>query len=279
MPGGRTGLVVVAVVAVALAACSGGGSDDTSASSRTTMTTAPSRTATVVGETVVSSAYRQGVAKTADGWIFSLNNALFRTDDALTEQATLTNAIPAAYARRGFNHIGDIDVVGDVIFAPFEQPDYQRGVQVTARYDARTLAFIDARDVPQHQNSFVTVDPRTGIAYSMDEFGGKALVRYDTRHGWKRLPPLRMSQFVDKVQGGDAVGDAVWLSTDDKIDGVYRVDLHTGAVQSLGSIGHVDGEGEGIDATPLPRGDLHVLSADVALVPMRLIDLRVQPSR
>src|SRR5262249_12797170 len=112
MPGGRTGLVIGAVLAVALAACSGSGSDGTSASSRTTPPTPPPRTATVVGETVVSSAYRQGVAKTADGWIFSLNNALFRTDDALNEKATLTNAIPAAYAQRGFNHIGDIDVVG-----------------------------------------------------------------------------------------------------------------------------------------------------------------------
>lgn len=272
-------MVGVVVLAALVGACSGGGGDGTTASSRTTTTAPPARTASVVGETVVSSAYRQGVAKTTDGWIFSLNNALFRTDDALNEQATRTDAIPAAYAQRGFNHIGDIDVVGDVVYAPFEQPDYKRGFQATARYDARTLAFIDARDLPQHQNSFVTVDPRSGIAYTMDQFGGKALLRYDTRHGWKRLAPLRMSRFVDKVQGGDVVGNAVWLSTDDTTDGVYRVDLHTGAVQSLGSIGHVDGEGEGIDATPLPRGDLHVLSVDVAAVPVRLIDLRVLPSR
>ena len=89
------------------------------------------------------------------------------------------------------------------------------------------------------------------------------------------LPPIAMSMPVDKVQGGDIVGDVIWLSTDDATDGVYRVDVETGAVQSLGSIGHADGEGEGIDATPLPSGDLHVLSADVAVVPMRLIDLQV----
>src|SRR5690348_5573185 len=89
MAGGRVGMVSVAVLAALLAACSGGGSD-TTASSRTTTTTPPARTATVVGETVVSNAYRQGVAKTADGWIFSLNNALFRTDDAFNEKATKT---------------------------------------------------------------------------------------------------------------------------------------------------------------------------------------------
>jgi hypothetical protein len=219
------------------------------------------------------------VARVDDGWIFSLNTALFRTDDAFTETVKNAAAIPPALAQRGFNHIGDIDVVDDVVYVPYEQPDYSRGTQAMGRYDAKTLAFIDARDVPQHQNSFVTVDPRTGIAYTMDQFGGKALLRYDTRHDWRPLPPLRMSRKVDKVQGGDVVGGAVWLSTDDATDGVYRVDLRTGAVQSLGSIGHVDGEGEGIDATPLPRGDLHVLSADVAVVPMRLIDLRLVPSR
>ena len=32
---------------------------------------------------------------------------------------------------------------------------------------------------------------------------------------------------------------------------------------------------EGIDATPTPQGDLHVLSIDVKLTPVRLIELRV----
>ena len=109
----------------------------------------------------------------------------------------------------------------------------------------------------------------------MDEFGGHALLRYDVRHDWRPLAPLPMSMTVDRVQGADLSRGAAWLSTDDTIDGVYRVDLRTGAVQPLGSIGHVDGEGEGIDATPTSNGDLHVLSADVNVVPMRLIDLKV----
>jgi hypothetical protein len=168
-------------------------------------------------------------------------------------------------------------VAGDVLYVPFEQPDYELGTQVMARYDAKTLQFQDAVDVAQQHNSFVTVDPDTGIAYSMAEFGGQALLRYDTRHQWRPLAPLAMSVNVDKVQGGDVRAGAVWLSTDDATDGVYRVDLRTGKVTSLGSIGRIDGEGEGIDATPLPRGDLHVLTADVAIVPMRLVDLRLEP--
>ena len=195
--------------------------------------------------------------------MFSLNDALFRTDDALTETIVVTPAVPPPYAARGFDHIGDIDVVDGVVYASLEQPDYELGTQAMAFYDAATLTFMDGVDVAQHHNSFVTVDPDSGIAYSMDMFGGQALLRYDTRDDWRVLAPIAMSTYVDKVQGGDVVGDAVWLSTDDETDGVYRVDLQTGAVQSLGSIGHADGEGEGIDATSLPSGDLHVLSADV----------------
>jgi hypothetical protein len=266
------------VLVLASSGCTSGDDKGATATTRrsTTTTTVPADlSARVVGETIVSGAYRQGVARVDDGWVFSSNNALFRNDDQFVETLAVGPAIPPAPAARGFNHIGDVDVVGDIVYAPFEQPDYSLGTQAMARYDATTLAFMDAVDVKQHHNSFVTVDPDTGIAYSMDEFGGQALLRYDTRRDWKRLAPLAMSTNVDRVQGGDVFNGAVWLSTDDATDGVYRVDLRTGRVISLGSIGRVDGEGEGIDATPLPSGDLHVLSADVAIVPVRLIDLRL----
>jgi hypothetical protein len=271
--------IILSAIAIVGAACSGGGDGDTPGATRRSSTTAVplDLAATVVRETVVSGAYRQGVARSEDGWIFSANDALFRTDDAFVEIAAVGPAIPSAYAGRGFDHIGDVDVVGDVIYAPLEQPEYSRGTQAMARYDATSLAFKDAVDVAQQHNAWVTVNSRSGIAYSMDEFGGQALLRYDTRKGWKRLSPLAMSRNVDRVQGGDVFDGAVWLSTDDATDGVYRVDLRTGQVQALGSIGRADGEGEGIDATPQPSGDLHVLTADVAIVPVRLVDLRVAP--
>jgi hypothetical protein len=272
----------LACAAVLLASCSSASTDDaqstTTRPEATTTTAAPTYRADVVHETEVSPGYRQGVAKIDGGWIFSLNDALFRTDDDFTELQVASPAIPPEYASRGFDHVGDIDVVDGTVYVPLEQPDYTIGTQVMARYRVDTLAFEGGVDVAQHHNSFVTVDADTGIAYSMDMFGGQALLRYDTRDEWRVLPPIAMSMAVDKVQGGDIVGDAIWLSTDDATDGVYRVDVETGAVQSLGSIGHADGEGEGIDATPLPSGELHVLSADVAVVPMRLIDLHVTDS-
>jgi hypothetical protein len=282
-PGTRRGAGGLAIVLVAglLTACSSSSSKGkATATTRpvTTTTVVPAYTARVASERIVDPAYRQGVAKTPTGWIFSVNNGLYSTDDNFVQTKAVSPEIPAQWAAQGFNHIGDIDVENGVLYAPLEQPDYTKGYQAMLTFDPVTLAYKTGLRVPQHQNSFVTVDPATHIAYTMDQFGGKALLRYDVAHGWQPLAPLAMSLFVDKVQGADLHDGAAWLSTDDARDEVYRVDLATGAVQLLGSIGHVDGEGEGIDATPTAAGDLHVLSVDVKIVPVRQIELKVTAS-
>ena len=227
----------------------------------------------------MSPIYTQGLARVANGWIFSGTRWLARTDDSLRQTSINEHAIPPAWMAQGYDHIGDIDVVGNILYAPYEQPDYALGHQATATYDATTLRFISAVVLKQHQNSFVTVDPATMTAYSMDEFGGAALLRYDVKHAWAPLPPLKMSRFVDRVQGADVADGAVWLSTDDAMKGLYRVDLATGHVDALGSQGYLTGEGEGIDATALPSGLLHALIVAPGLVPIYLHDYRVGPKR
>ena len=159
--------------------------------------------------------YNQGIARGKGGWVLSGTLVLAHVDEKLQDIKRVNDPIPPDWAARGFNHVGDIDVAGRYVYAPYEQPDYERGEQAIARYDAKTLAFVDAVTVPQHEASFVTIDPKKMIAYSMDRFGGDALLRYDLRKGWKQLKPLRMSHFVDRVQGADVDGGAVWLSTDD----------------------------------------------------------------
>jgi hypothetical protein len=222
--------------------------------------------------------YNQGIAHLRDGWILSGTRVLARVDDSFQDLVRTDDAIPPDWAGRGFDHIGDVDVAGRYVYAPYEQPDYERGEQAIARYDARTLVFVDAVTVPQHEASFITVDPKTMIAYSMDRFGGDALLRYDVRKGWKPLAPVRMSRFVDRVQGGDVVDGAVWLSTDDDANMLYRVALPRGRVEALGNAGHVDGEGEGIDATKLASGRLHVLTVDAMITPVWMGNLKVTTS-
>jgi hypothetical protein len=227
-------------------------------------------TATLASEQKLRLFTNQGIARVSGGWILSANNTLARVDDKLRTKLLKQLAIPTAWRVKGYGHIGDIDVVGNVVYAPLEEPDFTRGTQATARFDAKTLRFIDAVELGQHENSFVTVDPATMIAYSMDNFGGDALLRYDVRAGWKPLAPLAMSHFVDKVQGADVAAGAIWLSTSDSANELFRVDLLTGRVDDLGSAGHIGGEGEGIDATKLRSGRLHALTIDVAAAPVWL---------
>ena len=227
-----------------------------------------SSSATRTSEQEGPDGYQQGVARTADGWIFTGTTVMARTNEQLKTEKQNTQPIPLDWKRKGFNHVGDPDVAGKYLYAPLEQPQYERGDQAMARYDAKSLKLVDVVPVPQHEASFVTVDPKTMIAYSMDRFGGDALLRYDLRKHWAALPPLPMSRFVDKVQGADVADGAVWLSTSDDTNELFRVDLKTGQVDDLGSAGHLGGEGEGIDATQLKSGLLHVLTVDPSRNPV-----------
>ena len=229
----------------------------------TTATTRPlAYTATITGEHDISGAYRQGVARHGDAWIFTTNDGIYRTDEAFTRTSQAEPAIPAALGAQTYDHIGDGDVEGDVLWVPVEKADKDQGEQVLARYDAASLAFRDSFVVPQHHASFVAVGS-DGTIYSTDEFSDSAIQRYRLAGAsLERLTPLPMDRTVERIQGGDVADDALWLSTDDASNGVFRVDLQTGAVQEVGSLGHVDGEGEGIDAK---------------LVPVRLVDLAVAP--
>ena len=222
-------------------------------------------------------AFNQGIARVEGGWILSGTNSplpgtdmIERVDDRLNVVTVLPLAIPADLRTKGYDHVGDIDVVGDVIYAPFEQPNYDLVHQVTARYDATTLAFIDSVELAQHENSFVTVDETTMTAFSMDHFDGDTLQRYDVNAGWAALPPLQLTMTLHHTQGADIADGAVWIATSDDHNGVYRVDITTGVTTSVGSLGHQGAEGEGIDATVLASGAFHALVNDVSAATVHL---------
>ncbi len=224
--------------------------------------------------------YDQGLARTPDGWVVSGRDVLASIDDRLVTTRRVDAAIPSAWTKRGFDHIGDVDVAGTTLYVPFEQPDYSKGQQAMARYDANTLRFRDATIVAQHENSFVAVDGASGIAYSMDRSGGDALLRYDIRAGWRRLASLRLDRTLDRVQGAAVARDAIWLVADDAHHGLYRVDINTGAVSDLGSAPPAAGEAEGIDAASIPSGNLHatVVNADHARVSLDHLRTNGEPS-
>lgn len=237
-------------------------------------------TATVASDQRLAPVYAQGLARFDSTWVVSGTDALARVSDAGVSELRVDVAIPPAWAQQGFDHIGDIDVSGTTLYVPFEQPNYEQGRQAMARYDARTLAFRDAKIVNQHENSFVAVDSASGIAYSMDRFGGGALLRYDVRAGWRRLPPLQLDRTLARVQGAAVARGAIWLLTDDDQNGMYRVDIRTGAVSDLGSALPIDGEAEGIDATSVARDGLHatVVAPDHTFVTLHHFTLTGEPA-
>jgi hypothetical protein len=247
-------------------------------------------TAQLQSEDELSAATGQGVARIKGGWILTGTRYIARVDEKFKVKKENRLPIPPELTAKGYNHVGDIDVVGKFIYAPLEQDDYELGEQITARYSVKTLKFIDSVTLAQHENSFVTVDPKTMIAYSFDHFGGQQLFRYDVKKHWAPLDPIDMSLFVDKVQGADVLGGVAYLSTcgppaspgvgvgAEPLDGcalnstneMYRVDLETGEVVDLGSAGHVPGEGEGIDATKLKSGIFHTMVIDPKIAPVYL---------
>jgi len=219
--------------------------------------------------------YNQGIARIRGGWILSgtlspipNTDIIVRTDEQYNVIVRNEAAIPSEWRDRGYVHIGDIDVVGNIIYAPFEQPDYSQGHQVTARYDAKSLNFLDAVELAQHENSFVAVDPKARIAYSMDNFDGDALLRYDVARKWKPLRPLQLSMLLEHTQGASIAEGAVWISTSDAQNDIYRVDMKTGHVDLVAQVTDPPGEGEGIAITQLPSGYLHatVLDPDMTKV-------------
>jgi hypothetical protein len=219
--------------------------------------------------------YNQGIARIRGGWILTgtlspipKTDVIVRTDEQFNVVERNDAAIPDEWRTQGYVHIGDIDVVGNIVYAPFEQPDYAQGHQVTARYDARTLRFLDAVELDQNENSFVAVDPKTRIAYSMDNFDGDALLRYDVAHKWKPLRPLKLSMLLQHTQGASIADGAVWISTSDAHNDIYRVNIKTGHVDLVAQITDPPGEGEGIAVAPLPSGYLHttVLDPDMTKV-------------
>ena len=218
-------------------------------------------------------AYDRGIARTSNGWVVAGANGLARLDDGLSLEVRDDSAIPSSWANRGYRTVGDVDVAGTTLYVPLEVPD--RGRQAMARYDATTLAFLDATVVAQHENPFVAVDGASGIAYSMDRATGRALQRYDVRAGWRRLAPLELDRTVQHIRGGAVGRDAVWLASGDG-HRLYRVDIASGEVGDVGSAPPPGGVVGGIDAAGLTSGDLHVTVAGPGRRTARLDHLRTR---
>ena len=231
---------------------------------------AASTSAQLINGTAVTLLYSQGIARLPNGWAFSAKAGLWRTDDTFTELVALVDPLPASLVKAGYTHIGDIDVYDGKLYAGLEQGDFSLGKQAVAWFDLTTLEFLGSVDLAQHENPCLCIDSDTHIAYTPDRYHGDSINRWDVAAGWKPLPPLQFSRKLDAMQGVDVADGALWFSCDDDAHGLYRVDLKTGEVTQIGTVGRQDGadgatlkpEVEGIDATHLGDAFLWTLTDD-----------------
>jgi hypothetical protein len=232
--------------------------------------------AALVSQQQMDPAYDRGVARAATGWVAAGRDVLATLDDSLTTTRRVDHAIPADWARRGFDRIGDVDVAGGTLYVPLTRPGSDH--QAMARYDAATLAFEDATLVPQHTNAFVAVDATSGIAYSMDRKSGDEILRYDVRSGWRPIAGLHLDRSLHAVRGGAVARGALWLVTGDSRHTVHRVELSSGAVTEAANATPKGGRSGGVDAVEMPGGDLHVTVADAGGGAVTLDHLRSRGS-
>ena len=224
----------------------------------------PSPLPRLTSETLVNGLWRQGVARVPGGWVFTFNSALFRTDEDLKVVTINATAIPDDLAAEGYNHLGDPDQADGLLYVPLEQDDCSRDRQRVAVYDAISLAYLHSAEVELSHAAWLSVGDE--LAWSMDEFTGDELIAFSLPD-FIPVRRLQLERPLARVQGGDLGPDGtLWLSTDDDRSTIYAVDPRSGRVRTIGSMGHLPGEGEGIDVTPLPSDLLHTMQVDPTFV-------------
>jgi hypothetical protein len=101
----------------------------------------PAVHATPSSQETLAANLNHGLAHVPDGWIASGTTALARFDAHLAPEVEIDQAIPPTWLGQGFDHIGDVDVAGAVLYVPFEQSDFERNVQVMSCTSTRTRSW------------------------------------------------------------------------------------------------------------------------------------------
>jgi hypothetical protein len=212
----------------------------------------------------------QGAATDGSSYVYSWRFGLSRTTFGGSVIVRNSAAIPPALAVLGSDHIGDIDIWGGRIYAPIEDSaSYQR--PTIALYDATTLAYTGlAYPLPASTQShvpWVAVDPARGLVYTSD-WDPVPRINLFRLGDLQPAGSLPLSTTIGRIQGGKMFQGALYLSSDNASQSIYRVDLDTGSVTTVLERNLPNGtEAEGLVFQPTGDGAvMHVLDVSPIFV-------------
>lgn len=178
--------------------------------------------------------FYQGLSFYNGLWYFSDREYIAATK-SLNGTAILENKLPISYDlyKEGYDHIGDIDVEGGVVYAPLEDKDYSKPLVVL--YDADTLKLIGTiGPLEQRHMPWCAVDPGNGLIYSSEFSDVNEIYVYNMKG--EKVRVIRLNATLQRVQGGDLEGKYLYLTTDDGGDWIYRVNIESGEVARVAAI-------------------------------------------
>ncbi len=233
----------------------------------------------------------QGVTTDGDGWIFSWQGGLSRTDDAYVPVSA--GAIPPKVLLQpelnpdgtnhlGGVHIGGIDSYNGVVYAPIEDTGYNLQVAKIndPEYQRPYMSLIDAHtmqptgehialDKSIHEAGvpWVAIDAAKREAYTAEwDMHDNRMNVFDTQMHFKRFlnlvyPAALGTGFkLNRIQGSKIIGHTMFAARDDDQKTVYSVDLVTGVVSKRFTLSRPGDEIEGLTIRPTADGALvHVL--------------------
>ncbi len=223
--------------------------------------------------TADSAARSQGVTTNGTYWWFSWRFGLQRTDLSFsTLNSNSPTAIPLALGLLGCNHIGDIDLNGNTLWAPIEDGSaYQHPHLV--EFDATTLTAgtthalsttMLTKGVP-----WVAVDaPRAALYVAEWDPTPQLFVLSLSTVAYQKAIPIRPT--LGRIQGAKVFEGSLYASLDDTAKSIVKINLETGTAQSLFTVtGAAGGEEEGLAFLARPDGTLlHTQNATPAATAM-----------
>jgi hypothetical protein len=218
----------------------------------------------------------QGVTTDGNGWIFSWQLGVERTNDAYA--TSTAGLIAPKVLLDGGVHIGGIDTYNGLVYAPVEDPNY--GPVNDPEYQRPYISLLDAHNLrPTGRNikldksiheagvPWIAIDASKKLAYTAEwDMKRDRLNVFDTDMHFKRFlplvyPPSLGAGFrLNRIQGAKVFGNTLFVARDDAKKSVFGVDLTTGVISPRFTLNRPGDEIEGLTVRPTGDGALvHVL--------------------